>query len=72
MAGHTITAGAPNVPIRPGQKLRLIAIDPTTGNTVTGVTISEWAIYGDDEGLGPEEPDQPVEWIEVSPGLPHA
>lgn len=65
MAGHTITAGAPNVPIRPGQQLRLIAIDPTTGNTVTGVTISEWAIYGDDEGGGPPEEPNPVEWMEI-------
>jgi hypothetical protein len=65
MTGHTITAGAPAVPIRPGQKLRLIAIDPLTGDTVTGVSLSEWAIYGDNEGDGPAEPDQPTEWLEI-------
>jgi hypothetical protein len=65
VAGHTITAGAPAVPIRPGQKLRLIAIDPLTGNTVTGVTLSEWAIYGDNEGDDPITPELPVEWLEV-------
>ena len=65
MADNTITAGAPNAPIRPGQRLRLIAIDPTDGSTVTGVTLSEWAIYGDDESDGPPEPDQPTEWLEI-------
>lgn len=65
MAGWTIVAGAPAVPIRPNQKLRLIAIDPDTGDQITGVTISEWAIYGDDEGEGAEEAANPVDWIEV-------
>lgn len=65
MSSYTITAGAPAVAIRPGQKLRLIAIDPVTGATVSGVTIAEWAIYGDDEGDGPAEAVDPVEWLEV-------
>jgi hypothetical protein len=68
MAGLTITAGAPAIPIRPGQKLRLIAIDPLTGNTVTGVGLSEWAIYGDDEGEGAPEPEQPLEWLSLDGG----
>ena len=52
MTVHTLQSPAPNLPLKAGMQLRLVAIDPADGSTVTGVTLSEWAIYGDDESLG--------------------
>ena len=65
MAHHTEQQGFPAVSVIEGMRLRLRAISPTTGNAVTGVTAREWAVYGRDESEPPEEPVQPVEWLEV-------
>lgn len=54
MAHHTLQAGAPNLPIGPGMKLVLEAIDPTTDASVAGVTSTRWTIYGRDlSGVDP-------------------
>lgn len=49
MTVYTLKAEAPAIELRPGQILRLEAIDPTTGNAVAGVEADRWAIYGRDE-----------------------
>lgn len=48
MTVRTLIAPFPDIAIGAGMRLRLEAIDPTTGAAVTGVTASEWAIYGID------------------------
>lgn len=48
MTVYTLLAPMPEANLVSGMKLRLEAIDPTTGATVTGVTSSNWAIYGID------------------------
>ena len=53
MAHYTITAPMPGLVAVAGNYLQLEAIDPTTGDPVTGVVASAWAIYGDD--LDPAE-----------------
>lgn len=37
----------PAIRLASGMKLKLEAIDPTTGAAVTGVTATDWAIYGE-------------------------
>lgn len=49
MTVHTLRAGAPNVAIRPGMRLVVEAIHPTTGADVAGVTCTRWSIYGYDK-----------------------
>lgn len=49
MTVRTLTASIPPVLIIPGMQLKLEAIDPASGLAVTGVTSSQWAIYGDTE-----------------------
>ena len=39
-------AATPGLPLAGGSYLRLEAIDPTTGAAVTGVTVSDVAVYG--------------------------
>lgn len=53
MAHHTEQVGFPPVPISPGMRVRLRAIGPTTGDPVTGVIATEWAIYGRDRSAEP-------------------
>jgi hypothetical protein len=65
---HTLQAPAPNLPLKAGMQLRLVAVDPTTGANVTGVTISEWAIYGDDESEGLAEDVVPLYSLELDEG----
>lgn len=48
MATYTLTAPTPEIVMTAGMQLRLEAIDPTTGDPVSGVTASAWSIYGDD------------------------
>ena len=68
MAHHTEQVGFPAVPLNAGMRVRLRMISPTTGATITGVTVTEWAIYGRDESEPPPEPDEPVEWVEIPMG----
>lgn len=48
MTVYTLLAPMPEAQLVSGMKLRLEAIDPTTGATVTGVVSTNWAIYGID------------------------
>jgi hypothetical protein len=67
----TLQAGIPDADMKSGMKLKLEAINPTTGAAITGVTATAWAIYGIDvseelnqlEDLIPRYSD--VETIEV-------
>ena len=68
MSDYTLQAPAPNLPLKAGMQLRLTAIDPVTRATVTGVTLSEWAIYGDDESLGVSEDVVPLYSLELDEG----
>jgi hypothetical protein len=43
---RTLVAATPGLPLEGGSYLRLEAIDPTTGAAVTGVTVSDVAVYG--------------------------
>lgn len=49
MAHHTEKDGFPPLPLTPGMRIRLRALNPTTDAERTGVTVSEWSIYGRDE-----------------------
>jgi len=48
MTVYTLQAPMPALRVFDGMIVRLEAIDPTTGDAVTGVVASAWAIYGDD------------------------
>lgn len=57
MAHHTEQTGFPNVPIVAGMKIRLRALSPTADAEITGVTCTQFAIYGrrkDTSELDPE------------------
>lgn len=47
MTVYTLQAPMPTLRMVAGMKLRLQAIDPTTGLAVSGVTVAAWTIYGD-------------------------
>lgn len=49
MTVHTLQTALPHIPLKAGMVLQLDAIDPTTGAAVSGVTVTRWAIYGDDD-----------------------
>jgi hypothetical protein len=55
VAHHTEAEGYPPIPLNAGMRFRLRTISPTTGSAVTGVTATEWAIYGRDYSAMPEE-----------------
>jgi hypothetical protein len=60
---HTEAEGFPPLPLMAGMQFRLRAISPTTGAAVTGVTATEWAIYGRDASGG-ELTDEPLpRWL---------
>lgn len=48
MAHSTLESGAPNLPLPPGMKLVLEAVDPTADGFVADVTATKWMIYGYD------------------------
>lgn len=52
MADYTLQTGLPNLPLKAGMKLKLEAISPTTGLAITGVTVTDWAIYAYDVASG--------------------
>lgn len=59
MATLTLTAATPGLPLNAGSILRLEAISPTTGAAITGVVVTNVAVYGYDVSteLGPLETD---------------
>lgn len=63
MAHHTEQTGFPAIPLRPGMRVRLRAISPTTGAAITGVTATEWAIYGRDRSGGGDLSDEVPRYI---------
>ena len=48
MANDTLKAGIPVLALYDGMQIVFEAFDPTTGAAVTGVVVSNVAIYGDD------------------------
>ena len=66
MSDYTLHEGFPSIRLQDGMVVRLNAIDPTTGNVVTGVTSSLWSIYGDDnsDDLTPGTPIVPAYSLE--------
>lgn len=52
MSDYTLHEGFPNIRLQDGMIVRLNAIDPTTGDEVSGVSASRWSIYGDDNSEG--------------------
>lgn len=57
MSNAPLQAPIPSIDIEPGMKLVLEAISPTTGASITGVTATAWAIYGEgDENAEPLKP----------------
>jgi len=49
---QTLEGTLPGVPLTDGQQVVLEARDPTSGNAVAGVTVSNVAIYGLDLSAG--------------------
>ncbi|HVE35371.1 MAG TPA: hypothetical protein VNC18_17530 [Gemmatimonadaceae bacterium] len=47
MADFTLHEGFPALRLQEGMVLRLNAIDPVSGDEVTGVVVTKWSIYGD-------------------------
>jgi hypothetical protein len=76
VAHLTDNVGFPPIPLKAGMRIRLRAISPTTGAAITGVTATEWAIYGRDESEGVIEdvvPDYSLDSDQDEAlGLPHA
>lgn len=52
MTVYTLSAPMPTLRLVAGMKLRLEAIDPTTGLAVTGVKATEWVIFGERDAGG--------------------
>lgn len=63
MTHHTLQAGAPNLPLRPGMKLKLEAISATTDAEVAGVTSTRWSIYGYDKSPGAPLSGEVPSWV---------
>lgn len=64
MTFRTLQAPTPALALAAGMELRLEAISTTTGDPVTGVTSSAWAIYGVDES-----DLAAVKFVELPPAL---
>lgn len=63
MAHHTEQVGFPELPLTAGMIIRLRAISPTTDAAVTGVTASEWMIYGRDKSPGAPLAEELPVWV---------
>ena len=70
MAHHTEQTGFPPIPLNGGMIVRLRALSPTTDVAVTGVTSTNWAIYGLDQSVAVEPdvipaltPEEVAEWV---------
>jgi hypothetical protein len=70
MAHHTKAAGFPQIPLQSGMKIRIRALSPTTDAEVTGVTCTQFAIYGRDKSGGLPLEDAVPDYVpeEVYPG----
>lgn len=68
MSFHTEKEGFPAVPLTSGMRIRLEAIDPTTGDPVANVRADRWAIYGEDQSEPVPVPDPPIEWVQIPLG----
>lgn len=60
MPTTTINVPIPPLTLSPGMQLRVEVIDPHQGLPVTGVVVSEWAIYGDDTTGTADDTDTPT------------
>ncbi len=47
MAAYTLMAPCPQLPLPAGSIIRLQAVDPSTGAAVSGVTVSNVVVYGE-------------------------
>jgi hypothetical protein len=65
VAFHTEKEGFPPIPLTAGMKIRLEAIDPTTGAAVGGVQADRWAIYGEDLSEPPPDAVEPTQWLDT-------
>jgi hypothetical protein len=64
VAHHTEQAGFPQLPLNAGMTFRLRVLSPTTGAAITGVTATEWSLYGRDASELPDlEPDELPTWV---------
>lgn len=68
MAHYNEQTGFPAIPLNGTMKLRVRALSATTDAEVTGVTSSQWLVYGRDESDGPPENIEPVEWLDIPTG----
>jgi hypothetical protein len=55
VAHETLQAPAPSLPLTPGMVLKLESLDPDADAAITGVTCTQWAIYGYDLSPAPEQ-----------------
>jgi hypothetical protein len=62
VAHHTEQAGFPAIPLNAGMKLRVRALSPTADAVITGVSATEYSIYGYDESGLLDEGDSP-RWV---------
>jgi hypothetical protein len=65
MAHHTTEADMPWFELPGGFKFTFEAISPTTGAAITGVTVSDIAIYGNQLSLGILELDEVASELET-------
>jgi hypothetical protein len=66
VAHYTKAAGFPSVPLVAGMKIRIRALSPTTDVAASGVTVTQFAIYGRDKSPGKPLEDPIPEYV---PGL---
>jgi hypothetical protein len=64
VTSYQLKAGMPAMTLDAGCTITVEAIDPASGATVTGVTVSQVAIYGTNDDAGP-----PLELTPVPPLL---
>ena len=63
MAHHTEQVGFPAIPFRPGMRLRLRGLSPTTDAEVAGVSATQWSIYGRDKARGGPFSEEIPAWV---------
>ena len=63
MAHYTEQTGFPAQPLNGGMRIRLRALSPTTDAEVTGVTCTQWAIYGRDLSDEPPLAQELPTWV---------
>ncbi len=68
MTVHTLQTAFPNLPLKAGMRLRLEAINPTTGADVASVTSTRWSIYGYDKSPGSPLAEELPTWVPEDAG----